>query len=756
MRIKGKTTLFAKHIIVMFLIISFSMNSVFAAPKSACAEVKLIIPQKLSFERQSFDARLVINNGLSNASIENVRIDLTFTDNNDNAVVATTDPNTNEAQFFYRIDSMTGIKNIEGNGSVSPNTSGQINWLIIPTIGAANKTTSGAIYHVGATVTYTLNGVETKVDVTPDYIIVKPLPELILDYFLPKEVYSDDPFTPETEESIPFTLGVSIKNNGLGEAKNTKIDSADVRIKENKAGLLIDFNIWSSYVNDEAVNKSLLLNFGNIAPQETKVGRWIMTTSLSGFFTEFEAHFTHADDLGGTLTSLIKEINTHTLVKDVKVELAGRDNIRDFLAYDGDVLRLYESEGINTIVSDISASAQLNTVAGVSQLSLAATEGFFFAKIRDPWQGKGHNIKVARYDGSLLLTENAWLSKERNEDLSWSYYINIFDANAEGIYTLIYEQDAIKTISITGKLLVKQDDNRGVGGMTIQLYDPLTYIPKQTTSTDLEGNFSFHKLKDADYAVKAITSNTTINSIAMRSGEPAANIYADVIEPGLVKYVKANINDTHAIDTLVITDSHRYELHQANGSVSPITNLSDMANLSPAFDESKIYIRFPETKGYFYIKKAISWAEWFHLNPVWLPDEHQCLPKENVWITKSDNNGITTYYLNIFGYDNVNHYSLDYPKDAVVGQLFNDINHNGIQDSNEHNITNVEVSYNGYSLDNIYHNQQVEYADNNGVVHFPKVNAGRYQLQVNTDKLKLNATTTSVKHKVYVTTEDNQ
>jgi hypothetical protein len=62
--------------------------------------------------------------------------------------------------------------------------------------------------------TYTIGGEEKVTEVTPDYIFVKPMPAITLDYFLPSEVYGDDAFTPQTEPPIPFSVGVRVKNSG--------------------------------------------------------------------------------------------------------------------------------------------------------------------------------------------------------------------------------------------------------------------------------------------------------------------------------------------------------------------------------------------------------------------------------------------------------------------------------------------------------------------------------------------------------------
>ena len=102
-------------------------------------------------------------------------------------------------------------------------------------------------------------------------------------------------------------------------------------------------------------NNSLLVNFGNIQPGTCGVARWVMECPLSGTFISFTADYTHSDELGGLATSLIDSVNTHTLVHDVLVDLPGRDNIRDFLATDGSSLTVYESNNIDTPVTDMSS-----------------------------------------------------------------------------------------------------------------------------------------------------------------------------------------------------------------------------------------------------------------------------------------------------------------------------------------------------------------------------------------------------------------
>ena len=72
---------------------------------------------------------------------------------------------------------------------------------------------------------------------------------------------------------------------------------------ENKQGLLIGFAIEGSEVNGETASDSLLVDFGDIAPDSSGLARWIMTCTLSGKFVSFTADFSHSDELGGELLS---------------------------------------------------------------------------------------------------------------------------------------------------------------------------------------------------------------------------------------------------------------------------------------------------------------------------------------------------------------------------------------------------------------------------------------------------------------------
>ena len=59
--------------LVLFPVSSFAEDGI-------CAQVKIEIRQEMTLERQAFDAHMRINNGLSNITLENVKIELNFLD----------------------------------------------------------------------------------------------------------------------------------------------------------------------------------------------------------------------------------------------------------------------------------------------------------------------------------------------------------------------------------------------------------------------------------------------------------------------------------------------------------------------------------------------------------------------------------------------------------------------------------------------------------------------------------------------------
>ena len=404
------------------------------ASADVCAKVKIEIVQELTLERQAFDAHMKVTNGLTSLSIDRFGVEVLFTDATGNKVLASSNPNDANALFFIKLDSATGVTNVGGTGVIAPGATAEIHWLIIPAPGAAGPNLSGTRYDVGAKVGYRLGTDDHEVSVVPDSITVRPMPELHLDYFLPRDVNSDNPFTLALEPPEPFTLGVRVSNRGHGPANKLKISSSQPRIIENELGLLIAFEIIGSDVNGQPFQPTLLVDFGTIDPNKAGVARWFMTTTLQGRFTEFTATFSHDDALGGELTSLLESVSTHTLVRDVRVDVPGRDARDDFLAILGTTYKAYESDQVDTPVADASALGTLSVEGPlVRRLTVSPVSGLFVVKKADPFSGAQKLLSAVRSDGKVLPKQNAWVTRAwRPLTNDYDYWLYLFDTGSSG------------------------------------------------------------------------------------------------------------------------------------------------------------------------------------------------------------------------------------------------------------------------------------------------------------------------------------
>ena len=415
---------------------------------SLCASVQIQIQQELTLERQAFDARMKIRNGLTTLAMENVQVVLSFADMEGRTVAATSDANNTNALFYVRLDTLDGIQNVSGSGRVGAASEADIHWLIVPSAGAGG-TGAGLRYLVGATLTYRLGGEPESITVTPDVITVAPMPKLRLDYFLPDWVYGDDAFTAEIERPEPFSLGVRVKNTGFGPARNVGISSGQPEIVDNSRGLLVGYQITAAEVNGVPAGQTLTVSFGDVASGAAAVGRWIMECTLSGRFTSFEAAYAHSDELGGRLTSLIDDVRTHTLVQLVRLDSPGSDERDDFLALDDLQLNFYGSDGSDAPVQNLSALSTLETLASGEEgmevrFTLPGGSGLLYAETPFDAGASLDVVRATRWDGKVLHSANAWISRRRREaGTGWMYFLHLFDSGSGGPYVLEFAPKAL-------------------------------------------------------------------------------------------------------------------------------------------------------------------------------------------------------------------------------------------------------------------------------------------------------------------------
>src|SRR5262249_52147885 len=165
----------------------------------------------------------------------------------------------------------------------------------------------------------------------PAAITVMPTPSLNIDYFLQRDVFSDDPTTPQIEPAEPFALGVLVSNVGHGVAHDVSIASSQPQIVDNQKGLLVNFAIIATQLGNQGLSPSLTVNFGDINPGQTSVAQWLLTSSLQGSFESFSATFQDISGLGAPGLATVNSVKTHLLTHVVAAPGPLADDLPDFL-----------------------------------------------------------------------------------------------------------------------------------------------------------------------------------------------------------------------------------------------------------------------------------------------------------------------------------------------------------------------------------------------------------------------------------------
>jgi len=479
--------------------LGFAATPAAAQPASVCAQVKIEILQKLTFERVAFDARLVVTNNLTTQPLTNFGVSLNIT---------TLDGTDASNLFFVKVNSLDNIAAVDGTGEIASGARAEIHWLIIPAFTAGGNVDLGQTYLVGGQVDFQVQSGPRDLTLFPAPIVVRPQPFLDVDYFLPREVEADDPFTTPVEPPVPFSLGVRVSNRGFGTAGNLHITSGQPKIVENKQGLLIAFRLLGTSVNGAAVQPTLNATFGTIAGQKCGVADWQMVTTLSGMFVEFDASYTHDPGLGGELTSLIHGTTANVLVREMLVDLPGRDGVKDFLAdtdHDPNQIpdQIYESDCVDDAVNQTAGVATGHPSAANPDVPLSTDvlAGWTFTKIQDPADGLVPLADVIRSDGKRLRPENFWVLKvvDKLDKTLFHYFVNVVDFDTTGSYTLHYQRPAadvtppVTTIVFLGPvsgsnptfitpasqiIFTATDDISGVGSVEYRLdQDPNGFQP---------------------------------------------------------------------------------------------------------------------------------------------------------------------------------------------------------------------------------------------------------------------------------------
>ncbi len=363
-------------------------------------------------------------------------------------------------RFQIRPPVLVGLNAVDGSGVLGPDASGSATWIIVPTEDAAPLTATN--YYVGGTLSFNEGGQLVTIELQPVQIRVEPDAALHLKYFLQRDVYSDDPFTEDVvEPAQPFVLGMLLENHGWGTARNLRITSGQPQIVEKEQGLLIDFDLIATQVDDQNLTPSFTASFGNVLPGERRVAQWLMVSTLQGQFTEYEASFEHLDGLGDPRVSLIKSAEVFQLIRSVLATDPGADTLPDFLTNEWedpdfqalpDTLHL--SDGRVETVTWMTEAA-FDAVPTVENLQVTLTvdpsqvSGFRYLRADDPSDGLFRLVRVQRSDGVDLPVQNFWQTDRTFADPDkrpiLENKLHLFDFDGTGSYTLYYESGDVES-----------------------------------------------------------------------------------------------------------------------------------------------------------------------------------------------------------------------------------------------------------------------------------------------------------------------
>jgi hypothetical protein len=253
-------------------------------------EVKLQIDQKVSLEREAFNAQLKLSPNVSTLQSVHMLLSIKDQDGNDAS---------NLIQVL--VLQQQGISSLEGSNVSGP---AEVVWQIIPNSIAGGNQPDGLHYAVKADISYGFDGGSFSNSTQEEIITVMPMPKLAIDYYLPYVVMAEE----------PVKIKVRVTNQGYGAARNLTIASAQPGILENLNGIPVDFSLngSSSTALDASYQAGVLnIHFGDIPAGGTAEGYWLLTSTKDGYFVEFTSSLTHESYRSLQLDPLIEQVNAY-------------------------------------------------------------------------------------------------------------------------------------------------------------------------------------------------------------------------------------------------------------------------------------------------------------------------------------------------------------------------------------------------------------------------------------------------------------
>ena len=422
-----------------------------------CAKVSVQFKQTMAMTREAFEGTLKITNGHTTDPMQNIDVNLTIKD-------AYGQDKTD--LFQINVVSLDKITEVDGSGTLAAQTEGIVQFLMIPTIEAAPDDT--VIYSFGGSFTFLdpFSGEEMTYQLYPVDLEVYPGPNLYIDYFVQRDIISDDPLTQDTIEPMEEAeIAMMIRNLGAGPANNVYLESAQPEIINNQNNLLIAIDMSGSAMNGERRPFGMTnIPFGTIESHTNGIAEWYFTSSLIGRVVNSTAQVVHNNSYGNPKLSLVSAVNTHELIKAILAYGALNDSINDFLVNEifdlGHIPdKLYFSNGDTTnvvkadhLVALDNVTHQNNTVTLELYPSAA---GWNYDTIADPGHGLYELLSCTRSDGQEIPLNNVWITHvtiPHDDTPIHENLLHIVDTlSTEDMvtYTLVYDVVLIDTYEIT-------------------------------------------------------------------------------------------------------------------------------------------------------------------------------------------------------------------------------------------------------------------------------------------------------------------
>lgn len=412
-----------------------------------CASVTLQFNQLLTMTRQAFRGTLKVTNGHETNAMTDIRLNLTVT----------APDGTQASSHLFQIspESLTGIQgslDFDNGWTLDASSSGKATILYIPTRYAAPD--EPVMYSFGGSLSYhdPYTGMDVTRPLSPVRLTVKPSPTLDLTYFMQRDVFGDDPMTPETEPMQDAEFSLLINNVGRGDATDVRMSTQQPQIIENEKGLAVNFEIISSQLNGEehtlALGGAVPTDFGTIAAGTQSYAQWWMHASLTGHFISYDVTATHLTSYGNPDLTLLGDVTIHELIRSLDTT----DGLKAFLTNDLPDMddlpdMLYLSDGnILPVAMAASATADRSSVTEYTLHVNPAAPGWNYGSIADPTYGRQNLCSVKRMsDGATIPARNFWLTDRTLRDgqdplyENRLHFVDDFVAGTPETYLLTFE-----------------------------------------------------------------------------------------------------------------------------------------------------------------------------------------------------------------------------------------------------------------------------------------------------------------------------